>query len=118
MQRNGWMASRRSMLGLLAACIGLTACQPDAATLDSPIKVYETYCFACHDSGAAGAPRVNDAERWQMLLASGEAQLIENTIQGIRAMPPRGTCASCTDQQLADTVRWILAQNKLNLPAQ
>lgn len=113
MQYPGWQASQWLVPGLLAVCFGLAGCQPGAASLDSPVKVYETYCFACHDSGAAGAPRLNDAERWQILLASGEAQLVEHTIKGIRAMPPRGTCADCTDQQLADTVRWMLSQNQL-----
>jgi cytochrome c5 len=99
------------ILGWLA--LSGAGCQKAPATLDTPLKVYETYCFACHKSGAAGAPRLNDAERWQILLASGEDKLIENTIKGIRAMPPRGSCADCSDDQLAETVRWMLSQNSL-----
>lgn len=99
---------RLPLLALMA--LGLAGCSDGPVDLSSPVEVYNTYCFACHDTGAAGAPRLDQVEFWQ--LAAGEKErLYENTLKGIRAMPRKGTCLACSDEQLKQTVDWMLEQS-------
>jgi len=74
-------------------------------------KVYRQYCAACHDVGTADAPRINDAKIWGKLLiaAGGESALTNTVIKGKGAMPKMGTCANCTEQELRDSVEYMLA---------
>jgi len=71
-------------------------------------KIYNTYCVACHGTGAAGAPIKGNAEAWGPHIAKGEATLIKHAIEGFNAMPARGTCADCTDEELTDTVCFLI----------
>ncbi|HYD94759.1 MAG TPA: c-type cytochrome [Noviherbaspirillum sp.] len=52
--------------------------------------VYKAVCAACHDTGAAGAPKTGDNGAWTARLGQGQAKLVENAVNGIRAMPAKG----------------------------
>ncbi|MGG7605401.1 c-type cytochrome [Massilia sp. BKSP1R2A-1] len=52
--------------------------------------VYAAVCAACHDSGAAGAPKLGDNGAWGARLAQGYDTLVKHAIEGIRAMPAKG----------------------------
>lgn len=75
-------------------------------------QVYGAVCVACHSSGAAGAPKTGDKAAWGPRLAQGEATLIGNAVNGIRAMPPRGGCAACSDEEIGNAVKYLAAQAK------
>lgn len=71
--------------------------------------VYVRHCFACHQSGVAGAPKLGDKEEWAPRLAKGRDALVDNVIQGMTpGMPPRGACATCTDEALGLAVDYML----------
>lgn len=53
-------------------------------------KVYESVCMACHDSGAAGAPKFGDKAAWAPRLAKGVDGLLASAAKGLNAMPPKG----------------------------
>lgn len=69
--------------------------------------IYGQFCATCHEGGVAGAPRM-EAAAWDDRIAKGLDTLYENTISGIGAMPPRGTCNDCTDEELEATVDYML----------
>jgi cytochrome c5 len=70
---------------------------------------YDTYCSGCHATGAGGAPKFGDASAWDALVKKGgEAQLYTNAIHGINGMPAKGTCISCTDDQIKQAVDYIV----------
>lgn len=71
-------------------------------------KVYNTYCVACHGTGAAGAPIKGKADQWTARLGQGEATLIKHAIEGFNAMPARGTCSDCSDDEMAATVQFLI----------
>lgn len=71
-------------------------------------KVYNTYCVACHGTGAAGAPLKGDAELWAPRIATGKEQLIKHALEGFNAMPARGTCANCSDDEIVATVEFLI----------
>lgn len=73
-------------------------------------EVYSNNCTACHDSGAAGAPKIGDAESWGDRVDKGKETLYKNSINGIRAMPPKGTCSDCSDQEVKNAVDYMLSE--------
>ena len=85
----------------------LSGCDNSAVDLNDPRAIYENYCFACHDTGAAGAPRMDQAAFWQSVSGDKE-RLYQSTINGVRAMPRKGTCLSCSDEQLQRVVDWMV----------
>lgn len=72
-------------------------------------SVYKRTCAVCHDSGAAGAPR-KGSSAWAARLEKGEAVLLTNTKKGIGAMPPKGLCQDCSDEQLSALIEYMSAQ--------
>jgi cytochrome c5 len=58
--------------------------------LQSGEVVYKAVCAACHDTGAAGAPKMGDNGAWSARLGQGQATLVTNAVKGIRAMPAKG----------------------------
>lgn len=70
--------------------------------------VYEQYCAGCHNMGGGGAPKLGDAAVWGALVKLGMPQIYRNAISGIRGMPPKGTCSSCTDDQVKAAVDYII----------
>lgn len=70
-------------------------------------QVYQAACFACHGTGALDAPKKGDAA-WKPRLAQGFDVLKKHAIEGIRSMPPRGTCADCSDDEIADAINFMI----------
>ncbi len=75
-------------------------------------EVYKSACFACHDTGAAGAPKFGDKAAWAPRISQGIDTLVSHAINGIRAMPPRGTCGNCSDDELKKTVEYMVNAGK------
>lgn len=79
----------------------------------SPEDIYNASCAACHGTGALGAPKFGDAGEWGARIADkGLDTLISNAIGGINAMPAMGTCASCSEDDIAATVQYMVDNSK------
>ena len=74
--------------------------------------IYTNKCRACHDYGVAGAPRYGDSEVWAGRLTKGLDVLYKNSINGIRAMPARGGCYACSDDDIKAAVDYILVNSQ------
>jgi cytochrome c5 len=84
-----------------------------AATEVAAFDVESTYqmsCFACHGTGAAGAPILGDAEAWAPRMEKGMDAVMANVVNGVNAMPPKGLCFTCTDEDLATLVTYMSSQ--------
>ena len=66
-------------------------------------EVYKT-CAACHASGAAGAPKYRNADDWAGRLSAGLDTVYANAINGKGAMPAKGLCMSCSDDEVKAAV--------------
>lgn len=75
-----------------------------------PAATYNQYCMACHMTGAAGAPKLDDEEAWNTRLEKGMDAVMQNVINGIGAMPARGICNDCSDEQLRAIVDYMVSQ--------
>ncbi len=71
---------------------------------------YRKYCFACHDTGAAGAPKLGDAKLWAPRIAKGEDVLLASVKNGLNAMPPMATCMSCSDEEFLAAIGFIVSK--------
>jgi len=78
----------------------------------SGVDVYNTNCMACHNSGVAGAPRYGDVSAWATRLEQGLETVYANAINGIRAMPARGACMTCSDDEVKSAIDYILVNSK------
>lgn len=75
-------------------------------------KTFDEYCAGCHLTGAGGAPILGDQSQWTPRLKKGLNALYKNAINGIGGMPAKGTCSSCTTQEIQDAVQYIVSQSK------
>lgn len=75
-------------------------------------EVYAATCKMCHDTGVGGAPKTGDKAAWKPRIGQGLDTLHKNAIVGIRAMPPKGTCATCSDDEVKAAVDFIVAKSK------
>jgi len=74
--------------------------------------VYNHVCKMCHTTGMMGAPKLGDKAAWSPRIEQGAAKLTEHAIKGIRKMPARGTCKSCSDEDLANAVAYMMSKAK------
>ena len=113
----------------LTAVLSLGACgekappsnsQPEPAaaahseTVASPEvgkRIYQQTCSACHDSGAAGAPRRGDKAAWAPRIATGQAALYKAALEGMNAMPPRGG-SGASDAEIKAAVDYLVAESR------
>ena len=74
--------------------------------------VYDSVCMACHATGAAGAPIIGDASAWAPRIDQGLETLFSHSINGYNAMPAKGGCASCPDEEIQAAVEHMVAKSK------
>jgi cytochrome c5 len=70
-------------------------------------EVYNGACIACHSAGVLGAPVKGDKAAWNPRLEKGLEATLKNAISGINSMPARGTCASCSDDELLAAIKFM-----------
>ncbi len=90
-------------------CGAATASAGGGGTLSGQ-EVYDQFCFACHATGVGGAPLLGDADAWAARIDKGMDEMVNTTINGLNAMPPKGTCMNCSDAELGDAVTYMLDQ--------
>ena len=78
---------------------------------DAGRKIFKEFCTSCHGVNPIidiHAPRIGDKKVWKGLRQLGIDSLLKLTIKGVKAMPARGGCFECSDQQLRETIEYIL----------
>ncbi|MGM0481579.1 MAG: c-type cytochrome [Pseudomonadota bacterium] len=83
--------------------------QASAGEPRSGEQVYNTFCSACHTSGVMGSPKINNANDWEPRLAQGMDTVLRHAIEGYNAMPPKGTCADCSDDEIQAAINYMTA---------
>lgn len=79
-----------------------------AAGPRSGADIYNTSCVACHSSGVLGAPKLQDATDWAPRMEKGFDTVLLNAINGINAMPPKGTCGACSDDDIKAAIEHMI----------
>lgn len=76
--------------------------------------IYDYVCASCHESGAYDAPRPGRNARWSAIAAQPRGETVSHVIDGIGAMPERGLCGFCTDEQLQQAVDFMFEAGSKN----
>ena len=92
--------------------LGPRALGPDSAGSGgarSGEAVYNSACVACHGSGVLGAPKLQVAADWQPRIDERSLDgLLKNAINGYNAMPPKGTCGDCSDDEIKAAIDYMI----------
>ena len=72
--------------------------------------VYNKYCAECHDTGKKDAPKLGDKDAWAERVKKGEQLLTSHAIFGHRRMPNLANCSSCTHQDYANAVAYMVSK--------
>lgn len=77
---------------------------------------YKMACFACHGTGAAGAPKLGDKPAWADRIKQGSATLNERAIKGFKGskgvMPAKGGRSDLSDDAVKAAVEYMVSQSK------
>ena len=73
---------------------------------------YTSACFACHGTGAAGAPKLGDKGAWKSRIAQGMDKLVDHAIKGFKGMPPKGGRADLSDDVVTAVVKYMVRESK------
>ncbi len=79
-----------------------------SADLAKGEQIYKTACFACHDTGAANAPKLGDKGAWASRITQGMDTLVGHAINGFNAMPPKGGAMHLSDEDIGHTVAYMV----------
>lgn len=83
-----------------------------AAPSDPGTATYGKICFACHDAGVGGAPKIGDKAAWSDRMQKGTEMLVSNAINGMTGdagiMPPKGGLPSLSDDDVRAAVMHML----------
>jgi cytochrome c5 len=79
--------------------------------------VYASACAACHNAGAAGAPKFGDKGQWGDRLGKGFDTLWKNAVNGIGTMPAKGGNSSLDDIEVARAVAYMANEAGANFEA-
>ncbi len=76
--------------------------------------LYTKTCAVCHAAGVAGAPKLGDNAAWTVKVGDKTmAEIMAIVEKGKGAMPPQGTCMTCTPAQLQQAVEYMLNEAKI-----
>lgn len=100
-------------------CVQGEDCGEEAASEESASseprsgnEVYDSACAACHASGAAGAPVMGDSDAWGDRIDKGLETLVDHAINGFNAMPAKGGCSSCSDEEIEVAVEYMVEESE------
>ena len=87
-----------------------------AAMADAGEKTYKMACFACHGTGAAGAPKLGDKAAWAPRIKQGKETLYKHAIVGFKGstgvMPAKGGRTDLSDADVKAAVDYMVAQSQ------
>jgi cytochrome c5 len=108
---------RAAMQAAQAAAAKAAASQVAYGGTTDGKEIYGQLCHSCHTAGVAGAPKLGDKAAWAPRIAEGIDTLVKHAIDGYTGpdgnhMPAKGGNPALTDEQVANTVKWIVSQAK------
>jgi cytochrome c5 len=73
-------------------------------------ETYRARCSLCHDSGATGAPRIDDRQAWTARVANGRESVHQGALRGKpdTAMLPKGGFPELSDDDVRAAVDYML----------
>ena len=73
--------------------------------------IWMSTCFRCHMYGSMGAASVRNKDHFDQLAEKGFDHLYKSVLNGMEGeegiMPPKGTCYSCSEDEIKKSVYYI-----------
>lgn len=121
--------SKRKMLFLL---LTLTTFNLSFAATRSGSEVFQQACAMCHAHEFLNAPQAHDVKAWQKKYEISQNQalqqdptltgkalekktyqvLVSKVQNGNKAMPPKGNCPTCSDQEYLNAILYMMQAKK------
>lgn len=109
-------------LGLSLSCFAVTSTthhpqdflEQIKGSPDEGTQIRDHFCMNCHGEKpliSLGAPRVKEASDWDPRIKAGIQLLLKHSREGFNAMPPRGGCFECSDDQLTLAIVAMLSED-------
>ncbi len=95
-----------------ATAVVATAASGASSGARSGEDIYKASCTTCHDAGVGGAPKFGDADAWKPRLDKGIDTLYANAINGVNAMPAKGLCMDCSDEEMQAVVDYMVDKSQ------
>lgn len=112
------------LLNLFTAVLAFAASEPRSGE-----EIFKQACATCHATQFPNAPQAHDVAAWQHKYAISQAQakqidpslsgkdleaktddvLVSKVKNGNKAMPPKGLCNDCTDQEYLNAIKFMMA---------
>ncbi len=74
---------------------------------------YSKYCHVCHSAGLAGAPKIQSKSEWAPRCQQKNLKgLLQSAMQGINAMPAKGTCESCSQDDILEAIKYMVPNDE------
>lgn len=92
----------------ILAAVALSGLLVSFVQADATEDRYNKTCAICHAAGAAGAPKTGDEKAWkQRIEEKGMETLVKHANEGINAMPPKGMCFDCSDEDFIALIEYM-----------
>ena len=98
---------KKPLVAIIVCCFAFSATFALAAERSGK-KIYISYCGMCHESAINGAPKAGNPAAWSERLSKGMDHMVERVKKGEGAMPPKGMCNDCTDNELKAAIQYML----------
>lgn len=97
---------------IIAAAAGAVIMVSAQSALADGKATYESVCFACHMTGAAGAPKFGDKAAWAPRIAQGLDTLKTHAVSGFQGstgvMPAKGGRMDVADADVHAAVEYMV----------
>jgi cytochrome c5 len=70
-------------------------------------RIYQRSCISCHSVSSSTAPLTGFAAAWKPRLQQGMPVLVQHAREGYKAMPAKGFCSDCSDQDLQKLIEFM-----------
>lgn len=92
---------------MFAALLVASAGVSTGAVAEPNMDKYNKSCAVCHAAGVAGAPKTGNADAWAPRMEKGMDALVASVKNGLNAMPPKGMCFDCSDEEYAELINYM-----------
>ena len=104
------------MKKLMVAASALMVFAAANVQADEGQKTFQAACFACHGTGAAGAPKLGDKAAWKPRIAQGMGTLIDHALKGYKGktgfMPAKGGRSDLSDDAVKAAIKYMVEQSR------
>ena len=106
-EKQALVAERLAKVGSVkTASSSPAAAGPKAAR--SAKDIVNGVCASCHGTGVLGAPKLKEAGDWAPRMAQGLPSMVNNAVNGLNSMPPKGGDATLSEAEIRSAVILML----------